>query len=207
MATRPSESMKHLRKLGHKGVEKVEHWVSFDHGGPNQELVAAVLSLLDAGLFCTSDGHCTCCGWYIYDHKESCEVGIARRLAEQYPPPKPATGQRAEYAGGYRKDLWGFADIICFRCHAPGIIVVQCTSATQVTAHVRKYRRDPDVRANILACLAAGNRVVIHGWEKTTVQNKSGDGSHTRWVLTEKKIAAKDMELTDADKAFLSDDF
>ncbi len=110
---------------------------------------------------------------------------------------KPRTGQRARFRGGYRKDLWGFADIICFRLTGPGIIAVQCTSKQQESAHLRKFRRDADTRQNILDCLACGNRVVIHGWDQP-------GGPKTRWVLHEREITIADMALTAADEGAIA---
>lgn len=211
MATRSAESMKHLRKLGYTGVAAVEKYVTFEHGGGfDAELAEALRRLTtDAVWFRPSEpgGNKSQCRWCNAAkgkaHHGYCMIGKALILLAKLPTPKPATGQRAKYAGGYRKDLWGFADIIAFRRLVPGIIAVQCTTAASVTGHVLKYRRDEEIRANILACLAAGNRFLIHGWKKTTVANKSNTGTHARWELTVREITAVDMELTDADRRIL----
>lgn len=209
MATRSAESMKQLRKLGYRGVAVVEKYVTFEHGGGFDAELAEALRGLLTGLAYTRMGpnesgqpqYCRYCARVMDNpqHTPECAAGKALALLTKLPAPKPATGQRAKYAAGYRKDLWGFADIIAFRRLVPGIIAVQCTTAASVSGHIRKYRRDAETRENILACLAAGNRFVIHGWKKTTVANKSNTGTHTRWELTVREIAVVDMELTAKD--------
>ena len=102
-------------------------------------------------------------------------------------------------AGGFRKDLHGFIDIHCLRADVPGVTGVQATTKQQMTKHLREYRRTPAVCEAIHMFLVAGNTLLLHGWEKKKVPNKSGDGFHVRWVLHEYKITEADLTLTEAD--------
>jgi hypothetical protein len=197
--------MKHLRKLGHKGVGLVSYWVSLHASGYNAKLAHVVRLLLRHGDWLDVSQSCRFCGQREYDdavepHTATCIVGIAENLLAELPAPKPATGQRAKYGAGYRKDFLGFADIACFRRKSPGMLLVQTTTKAQMATHLRTYRRTPQTREYILACLASGNRIAIHGWEKRTVANKSNAGSHVRWRLHEREVTAADMDLTPADR-------
>src|SRR5690348_1836022 len=71
----------------------------------------------------------------------------------------------------YKKDLFGFADIICL--NENDVVVVQTTSRANVNARVRKITESdvlPFVRK-------AGIRILVQGWRKSA---KTGE-----WVLTE----------------------
>jgi len=67
-----------------------------------------------------------------------------------------------------RKDLWGFADILCLRAGSVPL-VVQCTSASNVSARVKKITESP------LLALVRGSNIAIEvrGWSK----NKAG-----KWI-------------------------
>lgn len=59
-----------------------------------------------------------------------------------------------------RKDLYGCLDIVGIR---PGeTIGVQSTSASNITARVKKIQAEP----RAAKWLAAGNRLQVHGWRK-----------------------------------------
>lgn len=111
-----------------------------------------------------------------------------------------AQQQQRKTAGGFRKDLHGFIDLHCLRSDIQGVTAVQATTKQQMSKHLRDYRRTPVVREAIRTFLDGGNTLLLHGWEKTTVPNKSGDGSHVRWVLHEYPITEADLELNDADR-------
>ena len=113
--------------------------------------------------------------------------------------------EQRKAAGGFRKDLHGFMDVHCLRSDVPGVTAVQATTKQGMTAHVREYRRTPAVREAIRTFLAAGNALLLHGWEKKSVPNKSGDGRHVRWVLHEYVMTEADLELTDADRRVLAE--
>ncbi len=73
---------------------------------------------------------------------------------------------------GVRKDLHGFIDLLAF---GNGItLLVQCTSAAQVAAHLRKMDQIPAV----YEALRSGCRVEVHGWDQT----RKG----ARWQLTKR---------------------
>jgi len=143
--------------------------------------------------------------------KEMMKRGYITGMAEQWVPLRvgqaahTAQQQQRKKAGGFRKDLHGFIDVHCLRWDIPGVTAVQATTKQQMSKHLRDYRRTPVVREAILAFLDGGNTLLLHGWEKTTVPNKSGDGSHVRWVLHEYVITAADLELTDADHRALEE--
>ena len=60
-----------------------------------------------------------------------------------------------------RKDLWGFADIICLR-NGSVPLAVQCTSASNVAARVKKITESP-----LLPMVRAANIAIeVWGWRK-----------------------------------------
>ena len=130
--------------------------------------------------------------------------------------PRPeGKGQRAKFAGGFRRDAFGFMDVLAFRpermvggylaldesgLETPSItLAVQCTTKRQVSDHLRAYRRDPEVRRRILNWIACGHAFVIHGWWKEDVPNKAGTGTYVRWRVEERQVTPKSLELTPAD--------
>ena len=66
-----------------------------------------------------------------------------------------------------RNDLFGFVDVLAVR--GPETLAVQTTSATNVSARIRKIADSPFVGA----VREAGWRIVVHGWAKRG----------NRWVL------------------------
>ena len=141
--------------------------------------------------------------------KEMEKRGYLAGMAEQWVMLREGqaahTGQQKQRkaAGGFRKDLHGFIDIHCLRSDIPGVTAVQATTKKQMSKHLREYRRTPAVSEAIRTFLAAGNTLLLHGWEKVKVSNKSGDGFHVRWVLHECVIAEADLTLTEADEKLL----
>lgn len=108
-------------------------------------------------------------------------------VCEQYRPSFGA-GQAAKFAGGHRKDLFGFADALAFHPSMPVVIAVQITSRPQMTPHLRKYRDDYKVRQNIMCWLAQpGRQFVMHGWRKKKLPTKAG-GTKVRWECEELEI-------------------
>lgn len=59
-----------------------------------------------------------------------------------------------------RRDLWGFADILCLGDDE--IIAVQTTSGSNVSARVKKITD----HENVAAVRKAGIRILVHGWTK-----------------------------------------
>jgi len=107
--------------------------------------------------------------------------------------------------GGFRKDLHGFIDIHCLRADVTGVTAVQATTRRQMSGHLREYRRTAEVREAILVFLGAGNTLLLHGWEKEEVGNKSGKGFRVRWVLREREITVGDLELTEGDRRVIAE--
>ena len=121
------------------------------------------------------------------------KLGYTAEVCEQYKAIVAGRGQQAKFKGGYRKDLFGFADIIAYDARAT--VAVQTTSRKQMSAHLRKYRGDTDVAARIYGWLAkAGRMFVIHGWEPLEVANKTKAGTHIRWHLTVRVVTFADLE-------------
>ena len=60
-----------------------------------------------------------------------------------------------------RRDLWGFADVLCIGDSSP-VTVVQATSASNVSARITKIAESP-----LVGCVRkAGIRILVHGWFK-----------------------------------------
>lgn len=71
------------------------------------------------------------------------------------------------------KDLFGFIDIVAL---SDGItLAVQTTSGSNVAARIAKIRASADFPR----VLAAGWRIVVHGWRKA---------ANGRWVLREEHV-------------------
>jgi hypothetical protein len=59
-----------------------------------------------------------------------------------------------------RRDLWGFADLICLR--GKEIVAVQTTSGSNLAARVKKIAE----HENVGIVREAGIRILAHGWSK-----------------------------------------
>lgn len=114
-----------------------------------------------------------------------------------------ASGKQGRAAGaaamrGYRKDAFGFMDILAFKVDEVGATAVQCTTHKQIAAHLKNYRRDPEKRQMIIDWLLCGNRLLMHGWRQikvATVSKKAKSPYTLRWTLTERYATLEDMEL------------
>jgi len=60
------------------------------------------------------------------------------------------------------RDVWNFGDILACKVGQIGATLVQTTSGTHVAERLEKMRSIAEVGIWI----AAGNRVVVHGWRK-----------------------------------------
>lgn len=73
----------------------------------------------------------------------------------------PASG--AGYKGPLvRRDAFGIADILAVKVGVIGATLVQVTSGSNVSSRLAKIKAS----AEAAIFLAAGNRLVIHGWSK-----------------------------------------
>lgn len=66
-------------------------------------------------------------------------------------------------AGGVRKDLFGFGDLIAKK-RGERTLIVQVTSLSNVPA--RRTKILTECREDAMLCLETGDRIVIHGWGK-----------------------------------------
>lgn len=89
---------------------------------------------------------------------------------------------------GFRKDLFGFADLVAVTDELSGVLAVQATSKQQMSKHLREYRANPDVCEALRIWRAAGNRCDIHGWERVEVPCKTTDGTKPKWVVVIKDV-------------------
>jgi hypothetical protein len=80
-----------------------------------------------------------------------------------------------------RKDAFGFGDLLAVKVNVPGATLVQTTSGSNMAARVAKIRATPE--AGIW--LAAGNRIVVHGWRKLTF------GGRKRWQVREEVMGGE----------------
>lgn len=102
--------------------------------------------------------------------------------------------------GGVRRDLFGMVDLVGIRDGET--LGVQTTSAANVSSRLKKMT-DDDHALVLAALIAAGWRVVIHGWRMTTREGHActhEDRCGCRWALhrhidlTEHQIAAQAHE-------------
>lgn len=87
--------------------------------------------------------------------------------------------ERFNAFGNNRVDLYGFIDIVCLRIDKAGILGVQTTSASGLSARVHKILGLPAYRL----WLNCGNKIELHGWKK----DKNG-----KWVVKRREITLED---------------
>ena len=104
---------------------------------------------------------------------------------------------------GFRKDLLGFLDAVGIHFEKRGLLGLQVTTATNVSARLKKAeaicttwrvkKTDPSTSfpitydANHLEWwLRSGNRFQVHGWRKSEKRN--------RWVLTIREVKLEYFE-------------
>lgn len=98
---------------------------------------------------------------------------------------------------GRKHDLFGFADVLVTGPDSGTIAIQVTTSRAQMLARLRKIKgkRQPNEsaeaafkrRENVIACLLAGWRIMIQGW------NQPGDKG-TRWNHSEIEVTLEEME-------------
>ncbi len=64
--------------------------------------------------------------------------------------------------GKVRMDLFGIIDLVAIKAGVPGVLGIQTTSKTNISARVNKSKNNKD----LLTWYKAGNRFLIHGWGK-----------------------------------------
>jgi hypothetical protein len=79
-----------------------------------------------------------------------------------------------------RKDAFGFADLIAMKPSVRGVLFVQTTSGTNVSARLAKMQ----MTAAVEVAMAAGNSVICHGWAK-----RGKRGERKLWSCREVNMA------------------
>lgn len=80
--------------------------------------------------------------------------------------------------GGMVCDLWGCWDYIAVHPKRTGVLFIQVTTPTNVSARRRKIKNAPETAV----LLAAGNRAQIHAWSQA-------DGPGSRWAISIEEIS------------------
>jgi hypothetical protein len=83
-----------------------------------------------------------------------------------------------------RRDLFGFADVAAVHPHVPGPLLVQTTSAANLSSRRRKVCGSAAARL----WLRCGARIELHGWEKTPAG---------RWRCRRQAVRAADLTAVD----------
>ena len=146
--------------------------------------------------------------------------GWFAEVAEKYIARVEGESQSHRFRGGYRKDLFGFMDILAFRAvpveigeKAVNVLAVQTTSRQQMAGHLRSYRDVEAFVARGSAEQAERKRIefaslqlrltewigtpccafMLHGWEPVSVPKKQGGGHKVVWTLSERIVSAADL--------------
>jgi len=97
------------------------------------------------------------------------------------------TAQVVERYNPYAKvriDLFGFIDICCIKNGEQGVVGVQTTSASGLSARYKKILGIPEAKI----WLATGNRILLHGWAK-----KGPRGKRKLWSTVERWMTLEDF--------------
>jgi hypothetical protein len=85
-----------------------------------------------------------------------------------------------------RSDLFGFIDLVAVgNGHTLGI---QTTTADHLSARINKIRTE--CRETALAWVQAGNRIILHGWQKRAAKPGS---KALRWTVKERELREDDL--------------
>jgi len=87
--------------------------------------------------------------------------------------------------GRVRVDLFGFVDICAIKEGEAGVAGVQTTSQGNVSARYKKILAISEAKL----WLAAGNRILLHGWAK-----KGRAGKRKLWQVSEREITLEDFK-------------
>lgn len=80
---------------------------------------------------------------------------------------------------GIRQDLYGCIDLVAIRADKPGVLGVQTTTASNLSARWRKIRGCQAA----LVWVLAGNRLELHGWKKVG----------RRWFVRKRELTVEDL--------------
>ena len=91
------------------------------------------------------------------------------------------------YFARVRVDLFGVIDIVAIRADLPGVLGVQCTSASNAAARLEKARNRPELKV----WLQANNRFEVHS------HGKRGDrGKRKLWTCVKREIGLSEFVTT-----------
>ena len=100
--------------------------------------------------------------------------GYSAQVVERYNP----------YAK-IRIDLFGFIDLVAIKEGESGVVGVQTTSASNLSARYKKILLIPEARI----WLATGNRILLHGWAK-----KGPRGKRKLWHTVERWLTLEEYD-------------
>lgn len=113
------------------------------------------------------------------------QAGWTADIVERWIPAPNDNRDEKRGPSGFRRDLFGFADIIAVWPAGKEILLIQATSAANVSARLEKSRQQLTLRA----WLGAGGRFEVWGWHKA-------DG---RWQVRRVEVRGEELagvELT-----------
>ena len=70
--------------------------------------------------------------------------------------------------GKVRQDLFGIIDLVAIKAGEVGVLGIQTTSKSNISARVAKAKNNKD----LLVWYKAGNNFIIHGWEKGVLEER-----------------------------------
>lgn len=79
--------------------------------------------------------------------------------------------------GKVRQDLFGIIDLVAIKSGIPGVLGIQTTSRSNISARVSKSKQNKD----LLTWYKSGNNFIIHGWYK----------ENGCWKLEEREVVKK----------------
>jgi len=70
--------------------------------------------------------------------------------------------------GKVRQDLFGIIDLVAIKAGEVGVLGIQTTSKSNISARVAKAKNNKD----LLVWYKAGNNFIIHGWENGILEER-----------------------------------
>lgn len=102
------------------------------------------------------------------------EMGYAVGIVEHY-----------NYFARRRIDLFGCIDMVAVKATENGVLAIQTTTSSNVSARLKKAVEIPEVKI----WLEAGNRFEVHGWSK-----RGGRGERKLWDVRRVPLTLGDLE-------------
>ena len=90
--------------------------------------------------------------------------GYTAEVVERFVRTEHKGAQGKVKAGGFRKDLFGFCDIIAVHPLVAGTTYIQTTDGSSLSKRITKAFAEKGEA--VRAVLRAGNRVAFHGWRQ-----------------------------------------